>query len=43
MSSEEALQKFIDSCIPKDLQQFYPDTVNAIKLGWKAALDWSKK
>ncbi len=43
MSSEEALQQFIDSCIRPDLQEFYPNVVSAIRIGWIAALKWSKQ
>ncbi len=42
MTSDEALQQFIDSCIRRDLQEFYPDTVQAMKIAWKAALKWKE-
>ncbi len=43
MTPDEALQQFIDSCIRPDLQEFYQDTVRAIRIGWNAALKWKDK
>jgi hypothetical protein len=35
--NEEALQIFVDSRIPKELQDQFSDRVNAYRAGWAAA------
>lgn len=42
MTSDDALQAYIDRKIPKELQPLNP-SVSYIKAGWLAALEWKKK
>lgn len=41
--SEQALEKFIESKIPKHLRENYQHDISMLRGGWSAALDFMKK